>query len=77
MMWLYSAFGHQHRRWVDGLFTGGGLAPTIMAGTHGYGFGCVLVIEEEDEQMHSHKSEFTNPSFQHLLSCYQTMHPAL
>lgn len=24
----------------------GGLAPTIMAGTHGYGFGCVLVYEE-------------------------------
>ena len=25
-----------------------GLAPTIMAGTHGYGFGCILVKEDED-----------------------------
>ena len=25
-----------------------GLAPTIMAGTHGYGFGCILVDEETD-----------------------------
>lgn len=25
-----------------------GLAPTVMAGTHGYGFGCILVTEDED-----------------------------
>lgn len=25
-----------------------GLAPTVMAGTHGYGFGCVLVYEESE-----------------------------
>lgn len=23
-----------------------GLAPSIMAGTHGYGFGCILVYED-------------------------------
>ena len=28
----------------------GGLAPTIMAGMHGYGFGCVLVIEDGDDR---------------------------
>lgn len=26
----------------------GGLAPTIMAGTHGHGFGCILVYEEDE-----------------------------
>ena len=24
-----------------------GLAPSVMAGTHGYGFGCILVYEED------------------------------
>lgn len=27
----------------------GGIAPTIMAGTHGYGFGCILVYEEDGD----------------------------
>lgn len=27
----------------------GGLAPTVMAGTHGYGFGCILVEEDGEE----------------------------
>ena len=27
----------------------GGLAPTIMAGTHGYGFGCIIVAEDEEK----------------------------
>lgn len=26
-----------------------GLAPTITAGTHGYGMGCILVENEEDD----------------------------
>lgn len=25
-----------------------GIAPTKMAGTHGYGFGCILVYEDTD-----------------------------
>lgn len=25
-----------------------GIAPTVMAGTHGYGFGCILLYEEDD-----------------------------
>lgn len=25
-----------------------GIAPTIMAGTHGYGFGCILAYEDTD-----------------------------
>lgn len=25
-----------------------GIAPSVMAGTHGYGFGCILVYEEEN-----------------------------
>ena len=29
-----------------------GLAPTVMAGTHGYGFGCVLVYEEDYSDQH-------------------------
>ena len=28
----------------------GGLAPTVMAGTHGYGFGCILVYGEGDRE---------------------------
>ena len=27
-----------------------GLAPTIMAGTHGYGFGCILVYEDDSDK---------------------------
>lgn len=27
----------------------GGLAPTVMAGTHGYGFGCILTYEDVEE----------------------------
>lgn len=29
------------------VFSTAGLAPTIMAGTHGYGFGCILVYEDD------------------------------
>ena len=29
-----------------------GVAPTIMAGTHGYGFGCILVYEEVNTDKH-------------------------
>lgn len=29
-----------------------GIAPTVMAGTHGYGFGCILVYEESDTDKH-------------------------
>lgn len=25
-----------------------GLAPSIMAGTHGYGFGCILTYEDSE-----------------------------
>lgn len=27
----------------------GGVSPTIMAGTHGYGFGCILTYEEDTD----------------------------
>ena len=30
------------------VFSKEGLAPTIMAGTHGYGFGCILEYEDTD-----------------------------
>lgn len=30
------------------VFSAEGIAPTLMAGTHGYGFGCVLVYEEDN-----------------------------
>ena len=31
------------------VFSADGIAPSIMAGTHGYGFGCVLVYEEDSD----------------------------
>ena len=37
----------------QGDMVGGGLAPTIMAGTHGYGFGCVLTYEERERDKES------------------------
>lgn len=32
------------------VFSSKGLAPTIMAGTHGYGFGCILEYEDRDNR---------------------------
>ena len=32
------------------VFSKEGLAPTIMAGTHGYGFGCVLEYGEDQDK---------------------------
>ena len=26
----------------------GGVSPSVMAGTHGYGFGCILIEDGED-----------------------------
>ena len=32
------------------VFSKEGLAPTIMAGTHGYGFGCILEYGEDQDK---------------------------
>lgn len=32
------------------VFSTKGLAPTIMAGTHGYGFGCILEYGEDQDK---------------------------
>ena len=32
------------------VFSSKGLAPTIMAGTHGYGFGCILEYGEDQDK---------------------------
>lgn len=32
------------------VFSSKGLAPTIMAGTHGYGFGCILEYGDDTDR---------------------------
>lgn len=34
------------------VFSIDGIAPSIMAGTHGYGFGCILTYEEDTIEHH-------------------------
>lgn len=37
---------------ADRVFSIDGIAPSIMAGTHGYGFGCILTYEEDTIEHH-------------------------
>lgn len=50
MMLSSSVFGLLQARWGGRVIWAGGIAPTIMAGTHGYGFGCILVYEDNSDK---------------------------